>query len=60
MDNMEAKKFIQKKNYIPKTGTGNYTDKMRRVDMMECIETENIVPDSRQHQYNWNANTEKI
>jgi esterase/lipase superfamily enzyme len=46
---MEAKEFIQKRNYIPQIGIESYTDKMRRVDMMECIGTENIVQDSRHH-----------
>jgi len=31
-----------KKNYIPQTGIESYTDKIRRVGIMECIETENI------------------
>jgi hypothetical protein len=36
-----------KRNYIPQMGIESYTDKMRRVDMMECIRTENVVQDSR-------------
>jgi hypothetical protein len=50
----------KKKNDIPQTGIGSYTDKMRRVGIMKCIETENTVQDSRHHQQNWNANIEKI